>query len=124
MNDREAQQIKQRLARMEAELQRLLQPTSKPRIFISQDDMAIFKTPTGGIPALTGTSTPWTPGVAEGCIKCEYYLDGSTVKIREISGDDTTVYNMTKTAVEELTLIQAKRINGYWTVDVEDCGGA
>ncbi len=81
----------------------------------------LFLTPVGGIPAMTGTSSPWTPGVAS-CTECEFYLDGSTMKIRTTSAT-FDVYNTTKTAVGGNTLIQTKMINNYIVIDTEDCGG-
>ncbi len=70
---------------------------------------------------MSGTSSPWTLGVAT-CTVCEIYLDASTVKVRTTSETDL-VYNMTKTAVAANTLIQAKMIDGYWVIDTEDCEG-
>ena len=81
-----------------------------------------FYVGSGGIAARTGATTgPWTPGVAT-CTMCEYYLDGSTVKIRQTSpAINLPVYNDTPTAVVQNKLIQAKLIDGRWTIDVEPC---
>lgn len=82
---------------------------------------AVFiKTPSGGIPAATGTG-PWTPGSAT-CKLCERYLDGSTIKIREVSpAVDITVYNTTSTAAGGSKLGQAKYVDGLLCVDVVSC---
>lgn len=83
----------------------------------------MFYTPSGGIPARSGTSPgPWTAGKAE-CAHCEYYEDGANTKIRT-SAFDWMVYNMTPNAIEGGTLVQAKVINGRWTIDMDPCESA
>lgn len=79
----------------------------------------LFLTPPGGIPARTGTSTPWTPGVAV-CTLCEYYDDGGTIKIRTTS-ETRSVYNTVPVLIDGDLLIQVKLIGGRWTIDVDPC---
>jgi len=81
-----------------------------------------FFTPSGGIPARSGGSTgPWTPGSAD-CVRCEYYMDGSTDKIRQTSpAISVKVFNASKNSIGGSLLIQAKLIDGRWTIDVDDC---
>jgi len=79
---------------------------------------AIFLTPSGGIAARSGSSSPWTPGSAN-CTLCELYDDSGTTKIRTT---DTvlTVFNMAG-LIGGNKLVQAKLINGEWFVDVDPC---
>lgn len=119
VKDREIIRLQQRLAHLEKLVEQMMQPKSEARIFMPEYSGSIYLTPGGGIAALTGSATPWTPGVAT-CTKCEYYLDGSTVKIRSTS-ETKSVYNMVKTAVGAAKLIQTKIIQGKETVDVESC---
>lgn len=79
----------------------------------------LLLTPAGGIPARTGTGSPWTPGVAT-CTLCEYYEHSGTLKIRTTSWTGVTA-NMTPTAIDGNILIQAKYIRGRLTIDVDQC---
>ena len=86
----------------------------------SRVEALLFLTPGGGIAARTGTG-PWTPGVAS-CSRCEYYLDSGTLKIRVVSPTESIeVVNTVGVAIGASRLIQAKLINGRWTMDVDDC---
>jgi len=79
-----------------------------------------FKSASGGIPGVTGTG-PWTPGSAT-CTLCERYLDGSTIKFREVSPTvSITVYNSSPTATAGSKLGQGKWISGLRFVDVIEC---
>lgn len=81
----------------------------------------LWYTPSGGIPAATGTAPNLTPGVAN-CTKCEYWLDGSTVKIRAVSPTITEpVYNVVPKLIAGSKVIQAKDVMGKHTIDVEPC---
>lgn len=95
--------------------------TVRPVLLGSAVDLGadIFLTPSGGIAARTGSSSPWTPGVAT-CTLCEYYVDAGTVKIR-MTEITEPIYNMVPAAIGEYKLIQAKRIGGRRTIDVEPC---
>jgi hypothetical protein len=117
MTEREAIQLQQRVAHLERMIQQLLQPKSVARLMPEVGGRLFM--PSSGIPAMTGTSSPWTPGV-QSCTRLEYYLDGSTVKIRTTSLSED-VYNPSQTAVTAGNMIQAKKIEGKWTVDTEDC---
>lgn len=117
--EREIHRLNQRIAKLEKLVEQLTQPKSDARLILPDGYGSIYLTPGGGIAALTGSSTPWTPGVAT-CTKCEYYLDSSTVKIKSTSVTKP-VYNMVKSAVGASKLIQTKLIQGKETVDVEDC---
>lgn len=82
---------------------------------------AHYLTPAGGIPARTGTASPWTPGVAT-CTRCEQYLDGGVLRIRTTTVT-TQVYNDTPAVggVGGNKLIQTKMIGGRRFVDEEPC---
>jgi hypothetical protein len=74
-------------------------------------DAALFKTPDAGIPAATGNG-PYTFFAAL-CAKVG--VDGA------VSTDTDQVYNSVGGAIPGGRLIQAKRIDGKWFVDVVDC---
>lgn len=84
----------------------------------------VCKTPSGGIPARNSGSEPHTLGSAS-CTLGEVYDDSGTIKMRSVSpAASETVYNTVESAVAGNTWIQAKKINGFWCVDVEDCSGS
>lgn len=81
------------------------------RIWISFPTNALIaKTPTGGIPAMTGV----TPGKSA----CRIYGFDGTVLYDSLRDED--IYNMSGT-VGGSKYIQVKLIDGYYFVDVEAC---
>ena len=72
-------------------------------------------TPTGGIPAMTGSSFPFTPGSAT-CRLGEF--DGTNIVD---SGVDVTVWNGVPTMIAGNKLIQVKLIDGTNHADVVPC---
>jgi len=74
-------------------------------------DAAIFLTPSGGIPAMTG-SGPWAWGMAE-CTRVD--TDGN------ITATLSEVHNSVSAAIPGSRIIQAKKIYGKWFADVADC---
>lgn len=74
-------------------------------------DSAVFVAPVGGIPARTGTSSPWTPGSAT-CTRLSY----SIADLVSTSASEV-VYNATASTIPEGTLVIADRVEGKWTID-------
>lgn len=75
-------------------------------------------TPAGGIAARTDNTIPLTFPSAT-CFR----LDGVTGNYAS-PAEEVTVYNMTNVVIAGQSLIQAKKIDGRWFVDVDNCGGA
>lgn len=80
----------------------------------------LARSPGGGIDARTGTSTsgPWTPGSAS-CLRCTF--GGSTITL---GAETVTVYNSTDQDIAPEVVMQCKKIDGYWWVDVASCASA
>lgn len=97
---------------------------SKPRIVLPDNGAIVAKTPGGGIAGRTGASEPFTLGSAS-CTLGEIYDDSGTMKMRAVSPtQNVTVLNMVTAAIAGDEWIQAKKINGQWVVDVEECEGS
>lgn len=87
-------------------------------------DFYLFQTPSGGIPAIDGT----TLGKAD-CTLYKLSFDGSDATIGPWNDNaglalTRTVYNMGSAAVEENVYIQVARINGLYVANWEDCDAA
>jgi hypothetical protein len=82
-----------------------------------------WQTPSGGIPARTGTSSPYTPGKAV-CKLCHVY-ETSTADVLEIRLSDPLieryVYNSEADAIAGTVLIQSKKVGRFDFVDVGEC---
>lgn len=72
----------------------------------------VAKTPSGGIPAISGT----TPGSAT-CDRWEINAAGTFVDTTE----NVTIYNVFSSSIAGATYITAKSVAGKWIVDAEDC---
>ena len=70
----------------------------------------IAMSPSGGIPARSGT----TPGSAT---VVTYVFDGTTL----YAGNSVTAYNLSGTAVGDSKYIMICRVQDFWFVDFEDC---
>ncbi len=75
----------------------------------------LCRTPTGGIPASSGTGFPYTPGSASSDI-CKW--SGSTLVD---AGWNLTVHNTSRTPISGNELIQVKFVAGRAVNDFEDC---
>lgn len=76
----------------------------------------IALSPSGGIPAATGTpGSQITPGSG---VVTLYLFDGTYLNL---TTNTLTAWNMTTSAVGGSKLIQVIYIDGYWWVDVESC---
>lgn len=75
---------------------------------------------TSTITAKTGSSSPWTPGSGS-ATQCEFYLDGSTVKVRTTSITGQTLRHMGDSDIASGRVVQAKLVKGYWLIDVDYC---
>lgn len=79
----------------------------------------VFKTPSGGIPAMSGL----TPGKAS----CKaYFIDKSVPEVKNVldnAGGEVSldVYHLGDTAIPADEWIQAKRVYGAWIIDVQYC---
>lgn len=80
--------------------------------YIAPKQALIARTPSGGIPAMSGT----TPGSAT----CRIWNRTPSNALAD-SLVDVIVYNMSNSAVAGAKYIQAKRIDGVLWVDVESC---
>lgn len=79
-------------------------------------DTIHIKTPPGGIPAMTGSASPYTPGSAS----CDLLTWNGTTLVTG-SGSET-IYNSTLAAIAGGVPAQAKLIDGDYFIDVASCG--
>lgn len=94
----------------------------QPFPFPDQCDIRRFAvTGGGGIPACSGSSTPWTPGVAE-CKLAEWFYDSGTFRIQTVDPVVlVSIYNTAPFSISANVLIQFKLVSGMYVVDVGDC---
>ena len=82
--------------------------------------VSFFLTPEDGIPAAEGSQC-----FSSNCLR--HYFDVNTSEIKPLEDPDSgnfvfdDVFNHTYGPVEPSTIIQAKKIDGSWFVDVEPC---
>lgn len=76
-------------------------------------EIKLLQTPTGGIPARTGT----TAGSAD----CADYTIGPDGSMNTTDATDVEVFNPFTAEIGGDTYIIATRINGVWVITAEDC---
>ncbi len=110
-------QINLKIQELEKLVKGLLTPKSRARVIVNSGggEGLLGITRTGGIAARTTTARPHT-------------FPNATVDILdEVTGDfyspnrTETVYNSTKIAIQENSVIQIKKIGTRYFVDVDDC---
>lgn len=82
----------------------------------------LFATPSGGIPAASG-SPPGTVTVpAALCTEYDWQTTGTFAAIP--TANTSLVYNITDQTIAGNVLIKAARVKGYWVVDTASCGAS
>lgn len=113
-NDRQIAQMIARLRQLEQEVSELRLRDAEPTSWIRANvtGQGLFKTPVGGIPAMSG-SGPYTWGSAE----CTVVNEDGTVG----SGTET-IKNLVNQPIAASVVIKAAMVGSTWFVDTANCG--
>jgi hypothetical protein len=118
LTDKDREWLRKIVRQQALELQSSVPDVSETHVANGQ----VWLTPSGGIPARTGSYPNYTFGKAT-CVAADIYLDGEDLKcILHDPPNDTVIYNTSDTAIAGSKPIQVKYLLGQFpTVDVGDC---
>ena len=93
---------------------------NKPRGGGNGGAQKLFATPSGGIPAATGSPPSSVTVPSSLCTEYEWQTTGTFAAIP--TTNTALVYNITDQTIAGNVLIKASKVKGYWVVDVASCG--